>query len=182
MPVEYVGAALAPIKTGLAVWLADEARIADEQFAARVSGSIILISCADGQQLDNLYIILLSSLTGAIEAHHIQATSETLDDLIDIYAPRLSRAQSSAVPAAFKDFWQSCFQSAQLDYSDEVADFLRDVLAAVPGMIHVSGLAVPDSWSEVSMSIRLGAELMVLPGGQSCTISPQSSLSNPIGP
>lgn len=100
-------------------------------------------------QLDDLYATLLSVLGRAIEADHIPATSETLDDLLDIYGPRLSRARSSAVPTAFRDFWRRAFQNVQLDYSEDVAHFLRDVMAAVPGMITTSGLAVPDSWSEV---------------------------------
>jgi hypothetical protein len=36
-----------------------------------------------------------------------------------------------------------------LDYSEDVAGFLRDVMEAVPGMIVAPGLAVQDSWSEV---------------------------------
>lgn len=36
MPPEFVGQVITPLKPGLAVWLADEARLADDNFAARV--------------------------------------------------------------------------------------------------------------------------------------------------
>ena len=59
------------------------------------------------------------------------------------------------MPIAFQNFWQRAFQHVQLDYSEDVARFLREVMAAVPGMISISGLAVPDSWSEVSEVVPL---------------------------
>ena len=103
--------------------------------------------------MDDLYIAILIALADAIEAHHIPATAATLDDLIELYAPRLSRARSAAVPTAFKVFWQRCFKNApDLEYSEEVEQFLKDVIAAVPGMIVAPGLVVENSFSEVSRS------------------------------
>jgi hypothetical protein len=103
-------------------------------------------------QLDTLYVTLLSALTTAINENHLLADGTTLDNLLDIIAPRLSRARSQAVPKAFKSFWQNCF--AELHASEMTKDalaFVRDVLAAVPGMISVKGFDSESSMSEVSL-------------------------------
>ena len=74
-----------------------------------------------------------------------------MDGLIQVFAPRLSRAQSIEVPMAFKAFYEKAFSTVQVDdLSETVKAFLEDVLAAVPGMIEVPGLLVKDTFSQVS--------------------------------
>ena len=76
-----------------------------------------------------------------------------MEDLISLYAPRLSLAQSVDVPRAFKDFYKVSFSSVRAENIPEaVRFFLEDVLAAVPGMIEVPGLLVRDTFSQVSRS------------------------------
>ena len=74
-----------------------------------------------------------------------------MEDLIGLYAPRLSLARSVEVPQAFKDFYNVSFSSIRAEAIPEpVRLFLEDVLAAVPGMIEVPGLLVRDTFSQVS--------------------------------
>jgi len=75
-----------------------------------------------------------------------------MEDLIGLYAPRLSLARSVEVPQAFKDFYNVSFSSIRAEAIPEpVRLFLEDVLAAVPGMIEVPGLLVRDTFSQVSL-------------------------------
>ncbi|KAK8858700.1 hypothetical protein IAR55_002929 [Kwoniella newhampshirensis] len=135
MPSEYVHHVLEPTHKGVAVWLEDRDKIASTEM---------------NQNLDNLYVTLLTRLGDSIVANHLPAKSDAMNSLVDIFAPRLSRASSSSVPFAFQAFWQNAFGNVQgLDYSDDVAGFLKDVLAAVPGMIAVPGLSV-ESESQMS--------------------------------
>lgn len=127
LPADSVSDVLEPLHASVAKWMTDSSQVADADLV---------------QQLDQLYIAILGAVTLAIESGSMAASSETLNHLIDLYAPRLSCAQSAAVPFAFQDFWRRTFQSASgLEHSDDVAGFLHDVLAAVPGLIIVEGLS-----------------------------------------
>jgi hypothetical protein len=94
---------------------------------------------------------MMHSLSIAIQNGQLGRTGDTLDTLIGLFAPRLSRAKSQAVPKAFKDFWQSCFTEVNAsEMSEDVFAFLNDVLSAVPAMITVKGLDSEILMSEVS--------------------------------
>ena len=113
-------------------------------------------------QLDDLYIATLGALAGAIEAGHLPSTVGTMDDMIHLFAPRLSRAKTAAVPRAFQDFYNSSFPNIRLeDMSDEVCSFVGEVLSAVPGLITVPGLvAATGTMSEVSWTEARGTTLI----------------------
>ncbi|CAK9780686.1 unnamed protein product [Cutaneotrichosporon oleaginosum] len=136
LPADSVPDILEPLRTSLVKWMTDEAKVS--------TGDLV-------RQLDDLYIAVLGAITLAIENGSMPASSATMNNLIDIYAPRLSCAQSAAVPTAFQDFWRRSFQPVSgLEYSDDVAGFLQDVLAAVPGLIIVEGLYSDESQSAAS--------------------------------
>jgi hypothetical protein len=108
---------------------------------------------ANKRQLDQFYTSLLFALTKTVVNGHLPSTGQTIDKLLDIYAPRLSRAQTQAVPMAFKRFWQACFATVDVEtMSEDAVAFLSDVLSAVPGMIDVCGLDMDASVSTVSHS------------------------------
>ncbi|OCF30437.1 hypothetical protein I316_07924 [Kwoniella heveanensis BCC8398] len=126
-PVEFVRPVLEALRTGLSRWMEDPEQLGLEIMDIR---------------LDELYITIVRALGQSIAAGHIAADSDLLNTFVDLYAPRLSRAQTPAVPLAFQDFWAKTFaQSSGLEYSDDVAGFLRDLLAAVPGIITAPGLS-----------------------------------------
>ena len=78
----------------------------------------------------------------------------TLSDLLDIYAPRLSRAQSISVPQIFQAFWTP-FSSIHADqFDDKVRSFTEQVLAAVPGLIAVPGLVIGEVMSQEESASR----------------------------
>ncbi|GMK53671.1 hypothetical protein CspeluHIS016_0102570 [Cutaneotrichosporon spelunceum] len=133
LPANVVPDVLEPLHRPLAKWMKGEEKT--------TAGDLI-------HQLDELYIALLSAITRAIDNGSLPASSVTMNSLIDIYAPRLSCARSAAVPAAFQDFWRRSFQPVRgLEYSNDVAGFLQDVLTAVPGLIIVEGLFSDESQS-----------------------------------
>nr|XP_019012891.1 uncharacterized protein I206_02387 [Kwoniella pini CBS 10737]OCF51672.1 hypothetical protein I206_02387 [Kwoniella pini CBS 10737] len=127
VPVHLVGKVLKPLHGGLVTWLEDQEGV--------VNGE-------DTQRLDNLYVPLLSILSDSIPSEDLPLNSATLNGLAELYIPRISKASSSAVPKAFQSFWDKTFakSSSPLEYSDDLADFLRDLLSAVPGMIICPGL------------------------------------------
>jgi hypothetical protein len=74
-----------------------------------------------------------------------------MDELIDIFAPRLNRGVTTAVPAAFNAFYEGAFAAVRAgEMSERVRTFFEEVVAAVPGMIDVPGLQVQDTFSQVS--------------------------------
>lgn len=118
---------LEPLRPGLVKWMTDEDRHA--------SGEL-------GDAIDKLYVVLIDALARAIESSAVPASAEAMDEFIDIYAPRLSRAQSLQVPSAFQDMWARSFQPlGAVEYSDGVAVWLQDLLVAVPGLIIAEGLS-----------------------------------------
>ncbi|WVR06457.1 hypothetical protein IAU60_003488 [Kwoniella sp. DSM 27419] len=133
MPAEYVSPALTCLKSGLSKWMEDPAEIA---------------STGVSDQLDQLYVTVVKALTQAFASGQLEANSGTVNSLAELYAPRLSKARSEDVPIAFRNFWNEAFgQAYNLVYSNDVADFLRDILAAVPGMITAPGLEGQSSLS-----------------------------------
>jgi hypothetical protein len=163
LPSEFVWPVIEACSPGMAVWLKDDAHIVPESTANTVSVTqsnirprLIPI------QLDQLYCNILSALSRAVTAGHIAATSETLDNTIQLFAPRLSRSQSAEVVKAFPNFYTSNFSkvdSAQM--SEHVRQFLYDFISAVPGIIAVPGLVVVETLSQVCswamLLFRLGS-------------------------
>lgn len=138
-PSQYISKLLdAETRAGLCTWLGDE---------FRVSSSTL------GGLLDNLYCSLIDSLSRAIISGIISATGQTLDDYIDLIAPRLSRAISNEVLKQFQRFWRTCFEGVALELSEGVKAFLLDVTSAVPGLIKVEGLEEGE-WLEQEESER----------------------------
>ncbi|WWC62725.1 uncharacterized protein I303_105322 [Kwoniella dejecticola CBS 10117] len=127
IPEHFVGKVLQPLMGGLTIWLEDKEGIVDEE---------------GNHKLDNLYVSLLETLSKSIPSPDLPLSSTTLNELAELYIPRISRATSSAVPKAFQSFWSKTFAESRtpLTYSEDVADFLRDLLSAVPGMIICPGL------------------------------------------
>ncbi|RXK36174.1 hypothetical protein M231_06579 [Tremella mesenterica] len=122
------------MKESLSIWLADDSVMVVEE---------------DAVKLDNLYISILSSLLPAFESGHITLDSTIVNALVDIYAPRLSLAQSAEVPKTFQKFWNMTFGKVEnLEYSPDVKEFLRDLSCAIPGMIQVQGLDLKGVMSE----------------------------------
>ena len=133
VPAEFVTPVLDACRPGIVTWLTDDYRIASVDLNAT---------------LDGLYISLLGAISTAIRASAIPSSSATLQRLLDIYAPRLSRAQTSAVPKAFQALWEAISPIPARDLSDDVRGFAEQILAAVPGMITVPGLIATASVSE----------------------------------
>ncbi|ORY25960.1 hypothetical protein BCR39DRAFT_542764 [Naematelia encephala] len=140
LPPQFVAPVLDPVRIGLSIWLADDARIVDTESLAG--------------KLDEMYMTLLAKIREAIHGDFIEATGDILDSYIDIYAPRLSRARTPAVPAAFQSFWNSGFSGVGLELSEDVKEFLGELLAAVPGMIEVAGLSSIEPLSEEESQAR----------------------------
>lgn len=113
------------LRSGIRIWLSDTSRVASDSL---------------GTALDKLYCSTLSLLSRSIEAGDVPTTGDTLDAYIDIYAPRLSRAQSPEVVRQFQHFWRRCFEGKPIALSADARGFLQDVVAAVPGLINVIGL------------------------------------------
>ncbi|WWC88518.1 uncharacterized protein L201_003429 [Kwoniella dendrophila CBS 6074] len=135
-PKQFVGKVLEPVKKGVALWLEDPERVVDED---------------NSQRLDNLYVTLLTILSSTMPSEDLPIDSETLNTLAELYIPRISKGNSSAVPLAFQSFWNNTFgtgSSEALQYSEDVAYFLRDLLTAVPGMINCPGLEGSSQLSE----------------------------------
>ncbi|ORX37271.1 hypothetical protein BD324DRAFT_656397 [Kockovaella imperatae] len=148
LPAEFVSPVLDACRPGLVCWMSDEIRLASEE-----------IDLA----LDELYISVLSALSGAVGAGAIPANGQTLEVYLDVYAPRLSRARSARVPAAFQAFWASLRTISAADMSAAVRSFAKQILSAVPGMIIVSGLDAPSVLSEEESQSLFPHALQVKP-------------------
>ena len=103
------------------------------------------------QQVDDLYISIVHLLGRAIEAGQLARQAATFDALLDVLAPRLSRAVSRRVPETFQAFWTH-FAELHIDsFSVDTVAFLQSLLAAVPDIIAVKGLTVDVEMSEVCL-------------------------------
>lgn len=95
---------------------------------------------------------LLAALGSAIHSGIIPSNAQAMDDLIDLFAPRLNRGLSATVPTAFKTFYEDSFANVHAgEMSERVRAFVEEVVAAVPGMIEVPGLQVQDTFSQVGL-------------------------------
>jgi len=135
VPNDAVQPVIEALRGGLAMWMSD----ADK----RVAGDLV-------DKLDAMYVAILGGITRAIESGSITASADTMDAYIELYAPRLSLANSESVPKAFQEMWCRAFQPlGAVEYSYDVATFLRDVLTAVPGLIIAEGLSTLESSESV---------------------------------
>lgn len=167
-PSNFFADVIEAVRPGMARWLSDEAKMAEFDLAQKVSAAAVGCYSLLTLQLDDLYVALLESLTGAIAAGALAATSEILDRYIDIFAPRLSLAVSAEVPRAFQAFWASSFANVVRaeDLSEDVVAFLQEVVDAVPGMIVVNGLAVQASVSQVRDRFKVSDHELTVVGGE----------------
>lgn len=97
---------------------------------------------------------VLDSLSGAVRDKHIPANGETLSSLLDVYAPRLSRATIPKVPEAFKHFWSTFGKVEAMDLSEDVGQFLDGVREAVPGLIEAKSSGAVEDISAVCDLLR----------------------------
>lgn len=100
--------------------------------------------------MDKLYVAILRLLGSVIDQGILAAQGPVLDSMLDIVAPRLSRAVSRVVPEAFQSLW-SRFENLSVDnFAEDTVAFLQSVVAAVPDLITVNGLSVESDMSSVS--------------------------------
>ena len=85
-----------------------------------------------------------------LEAGLLQKSAEGFDKLLDIVAPRLSRAVSRAVPEAFQRLWAHFSDNRYRDFSEDTRTFLEEVVAAAPGLIETKDMTAGDDMAEVS--------------------------------
>lgn len=63
---------------------------------------------------------------------------------------------------SFKEFWKSGFESANLELSEDVRDFLSQIVSAVPGLITIKGLEeMEPSGSEYSQRLFPHSQVLV---------------------
>ena len=143
---DHVEQVIAELHSALSIWMADELRVADADLAGR---------------LDELYVATLKAVSRAhprpevlapnvpdaepkaerTDEQQAQEQAQRLHTHIDLFAPRLSRAISSAVPSAFAAFWAAGgYEDVQLQGEESVWEFVRDVVDAVPDLIIVKGI------------------------------------------
>lgn len=100
--------------------------------------------------MDKLYVAVLRLLGSAIDRGLLSPQGSTFDSLLDLIAPRLSRAVSRVVPEAFQSLWTR-FEKLSVDsFSDDTVAFLQSVVAAVPDLITFKGLSVDADMTSVS--------------------------------
>jgi len=92
----------------------------------------------------------LSLFGRSLEQGLLPRTADGFDKLLDIIAPRLSRAVSRAVPEAFQRLWSHFSAVRFRDFSQDARTFLEEVVAAAPGLIDVQDMAAFDDMAEVS--------------------------------
>lgn len=103
-------------------------------------------------QVDKLYVAVLELLGESIDQGLVACEAAVFDTLLDVIAPRLSKAASRIVPEAFQSLW-SRFENFDLNsFSNETSDFLKSVVSAVPDLITVKGLSIEADVSEVCLS------------------------------
>jgi hypothetical protein len=100
--------------------------------------------------VDQVYITILSLFERGLEAGLLQKNADGFDKLLDIVAPRLSRAVSRAVPEAFQRLWIHFSDIQYRTFSEEARTFLDEVVVAAPGLIEVKNMTALDDMAEVS--------------------------------
>lgn len=88
----------------------------------------------------------------ALELGLLPKSADGFDKLLDIVAPRLSRAVSRAVPEALQALWIHFSDIKYQDFSEESRTFLEEVVAAAPGLIEVKEIVALKEIDEVSTS------------------------------
>lgn len=101
------------------------------------------------KKVDKLYVSVLHLLDRSIAQGVLDANASVLDSLLDVIAPRLSRAASRAVPEAFQALWTRFAGLDIRECSNDTVAFLQSVVAAVPDLIVVPGLSADSEMSEV---------------------------------
>jgi len=86
-----------------------------------------------------------------LEAGLLHKSAEGFDKLLDIVAPRLSRAVSRAVPEAFQRLWIHFSDNQYRNFSEDTRTFLEEVVAAAPGLIEINDMTAGDDMAEVSV-------------------------------
>jgi hypothetical protein len=102
-----------------------------------------------------LYITILGLFERGLEAGLLNKSADGFDKLLDIVAPRLSRAVSRAVPEAFQRLWVHFSDIQYRNFSEETRTFLEEVVGAAPGLIEVQDMGASDDMAEVSIIILI---------------------------
>lgn len=174
LPVDFVLQAFEAMRPGLLVWMSDDNKVVMSQHARSVSLLTIsyLRSVGLNGQVDQLYVSVLHMFERAVEQGLLPRTAGSFDSLLDIVAPRLSRAASRAVPEAFQSLWSEFEGIESSQFSDETRAFLQSVIAAVPDLITVKGLSTSSAMSEVRCSLKLAQQdrRLIVSGGELCKV------------
>lgn len=152
LPTDFALQAFEAVRPGLLVWLTDENKVVMPQHAARVSQAFLVVRFGKlTKQVDHLYVSVLRLLGNGIDQGHLARQAEIFDSLVEVVAPRLSRAASRIVPEAFQSLWAHFADIETNKFSVETIAFLQSVIAAVPDLITVKGLSGSSEMSEVSL-------------------------------
>lgn len=108
-----------------------------------------------------MYITILGLFERGLEAGLLNKSADGFDKILDIVAPRLSRAVSRAVPEAFQRLWIHFSGIQYRTFSEEARTFLEEVVGAAPGLIEVKDMSVSDDMPEVSIIIVARTELIM---------------------
>jgi hypothetical protein len=90
-----------------------------------------------------------------LEAGLLSKSAGGFDELLDIVAPRLSRAVSRAVPEAFQRLWIHFKDIQYRTFTEEARTFLEEVVGAAPGLIEIKDMGASDDMAEVSIIILM---------------------------
>jgi hypothetical protein len=155
LPVEFALQAFEAVREGLATWLSDLNKVVHQDDAPGVSLPLRSRGRTN-KQVDQLYITILGLFERGLEAGLLNKSADGFDKLLDIVAPRLSRAVSRAVPEAFQRLWIHFSDIQYRTFSEEARTFLDEVVGAAPGLIEVKDMGASDDMAEVStvFSIR----------------------------
>ena len=82
-----------------------------------------------------MYITILGLFERGLEAGLLNKSADGFDKLLDVVAPRLSRAVSRAVPEAFQRLWVHFKHIGHGHFSEDARAFLNEVAAAAPELI-----------------------------------------------
>ena len=159
----HVGAILRNLQGAISIWMADELRVAHEELAkvldelyVAVLGAITRSLAPASAAIDNTTTADADAAATSPAANPTALTPSTAQALhayIDLFAPRLSRAISSAVPSAFASFWATGgFDQVDVKGEESVWEFAKDVVDAVPDLIVVKGLNDADQSRDKSLT------------------------------
>ncbi len=93
------------------------------------------------RQLNLIYIKVLDRMSQAMRFGYMPIDSENLARYADLFALRVVSSHEELVIEAFQSFWNSTFGTADdLEYSDELKEFLRSFMEADSQFLVVPGL------------------------------------------